>query len=129
VAAIAGGAVLRVPWARREGDWIDAGDAAAVSSRPLEVPFTVEREDGYRRTLDRGVVYLVRNGGEVRALSATCTHLGCRVAWHDAENAFRCPCHGGRFTREGTVAGGPPPRRLDGLETRVENGRVLVRVV
>lgn len=128
VALVAGGAMLRTPAARRDDQWIDAGAVDALSSRPLEVPFAVEREDGYRTAVDRRVVYFVRQGGHVLALSATCTHLGCRVAWHDAENAFRCPCHGGRFTPDGRVSGGPPPRGLDRLETRVEDGRVLVRL-
>jgi glycine/D-amino acid oxidase-like deaminating enzyme/nitrite reductase/ring-hydroxylating ferredoxin subunit len=57
--------------------------------------------------------------GELHALSATCTHLGCVVAFNDAERAWECPCHGSRFAIDGSILQGPAnkplkPRRLDG---------------
>ena len=124
-----GGAVASPGLARRRERWFDAGVARDVTARrPAEVVLRVEREDGYRTVSEQRVVYLVREGDRVRALSAVCTHLGCRVAWHDAERHFKCPCHGGRFTGVGHVAGGPPPRPLDELPTRLEGERVLVQL-
>lgn len=124
-----GGAVASPGLARRRARWFDAGLAREVTARrPAEVVVRVEREDGYRRVSEQRVVYLVRDGDRVRALSAVCTHLGCRVAWHDAERHFKCPCHGGRFTGAGQVAGGPPPRPLDELPMRLEGGRVMVKL-
>jgi nitrite reductase/ring-hydroxylating ferredoxin subunit len=49
------------------------------------------------------------------ALSAVCTHLGCVVAWQDQAGEFLCPCHGGRFSADGQVLGGPPPKPLETL--------------
>jgi Rieske Fe-S protein len=129
VGVLAGGAVLSPGLAARRRSWTDAGPLANVTdARPEEVALVVEREDGYRVVRDREVVYLVRDGGRVRAFSATCTHLGCRVAWHDAEREFRCPCHGGRFDMRGAVTGGPPPRGLTELPARAEGPRVLVEL-
>jgi Rieske Fe-S protein len=126
---LSAGAVLTPPSARRRDGWIDAAPLEAISARrPTEVSLRVEREDGYRLVVDRRVVYVVREGARTRALSAVCTHLGCRVAWHEAERELRCPCHGGRFDASGIVTGGPPRRALDELDTRVENGRILVRL-
>ena len=129
LAFLAGSAALRAPARRRDAGWVDGGSVDAIPpGRPLEVFLQFEREDGYRRMADRRVVYLVRTSDGVRAYSAVCTHLGCRVAWDDGAGEFRCPCHGGRFSRTGTVAAGPPPRPLDQVMVRVERGRVLLRM-
>ena len=58
-------------------------------------------------------------GKGYRALSATCTHLGCGVSWNEATSQFQCPCHKGVFDRSGTVVSGPPPRGLDRFEARL----------
>jgi cytochrome b6-f complex iron-sulfur subunit len=50
--------------------------------------------------------------GKVRALSAKCTHEGCTVQYAAAEAVVSCACHNGRFTLEGRVISGPPPRPL-----------------
>lgn len=46
------------------------------------------------------------------AFSVDCTHLGCPVRWLPDANLFMCPCHGGVFYANGTVASGPSPKPL-----------------
>jgi len=50
--------------------------------------------------------------GELRALSAICTHGQCNVQYRPEENDIFCGCHKGRFDSEGTNIEGPPPRPL-----------------
>jgi len=70
---------------------------------------------------------LVRGqGGELLALSAVCTHLGCIVQWEKEKKSFLCPCHAGRFSPEGAVISGPPPKPLARLPFVVANGAITV---
>lgn len=62
-----------------------------------------------------------------QVFEVNCTHLGCPVNWQPNASLFLCPCHGGVFYADGTVAGGPPPRRLYEREWTVERGQLFVR--
>ncbi|KPI06102.1 Rieske (2Fe-2S) iron-sulfur domain-containing protein [Actinobacteria bacterium OK006] len=46
--------------------------------------------------------------GQLHAVSARCTHLGCLVAFNRAEQAWECPCHGSRFAPDGQILQAPP---------------------
>jgi glycine/D-amino acid oxidase-like deaminating enzyme/nitrite reductase/ring-hydroxylating ferredoxin subunit len=61
---------------------------------------------------ERAAVYKDENG-ELTAVSATCTHLGCIVGWNTAERTWDCPCHGSRFDTSGRVIQGPAVRDLE----------------
>lgn len=45
--------------------------------------------------------------GTCWALSRKCTHLGCKINFHEQENLLECPCHQSRFSPEGKVVNGP----------------------
>ncbi len=69
--------------------------------------------------------YLRRQGEDrFTALAIYCTHLGCPVNWQPDPELFLCPCHGGVYYADGSVAAGPPPHALYHYETRVANGKV-----
>ena len=50
--------------------------------------------------------------------------MGCPVRWLQDAELFMCPCHGGVYYEDGTVAAGPPPKPLVRLRVRVANGQV-----
>lgn len=111
--------------------WMSAGTILdLVPNEPVSRVLMVPRIDGWYRERARQTVFLVWDGeNAVRALSSTCTHLGCQVRWQAEEKKFRCPCHGGVFDQEGRVLEGPPPRPLDTLDARLDaDGSVTVRV-
>jgi menaquinol-cytochrome c reductase iron-sulfur subunit len=77
----------------------------------------------------RSAAWLRRDETGVTAFSMYCTHAGCPVTWAPGAEMFMCPCHGGVFHRDGSVAAGPPPRPLERLPTRVRDGRVELRTL
>ena len=40
-----------------------------------------------------------------------CTHMGCRLKWNSAEHTYDCPCHGSRFSGDGSIINNPAMRR------------------
>ncbi len=61
------------------------------------------------------------------AFAANCTHLGCPVRWEAHAQLFMCPCHGGVYYKDGTVAAGPPPKPLTHYEVRVYNNEIQIK--
>ena len=47
------------------------------------------------------------------ALDRLCTHEHCLVKWVPLNHRYECPCHGAKFTIDGTYIEGPAPRHLD----------------
>jgi menaquinol-cytochrome c reductase iron-sulfur subunit len=64
---------------------------------------------------------------EFIAFSINCRHLGCPVRWVDGAKLFMCPCHGGVYYEDGSVAAGPPPEPLARYAVRVNNGQVEIQ--
>jgi len=79
----------------------------------------------------RTAVWLRRTGDrDFTAFGLNCTHLGCPVNWRAGAELFLCPCHGGVYYADGSVAGGPPPRPLVRFGVRItqdERVQVLTR--
>ena len=113
-----------------ETKWSDAGsvsDFASIST-PVQRQITVEAIDGWTKTASNKVVYITkRAGGQLEVLSAVCPHLGCSVQWADSQRKFACPCHGATYSPDGVKLGGPAPRGMDSLESKIQNGRLMVR--
>ncbi len=76
----------------------------------------------------KNAAWVRRVGAEVFVVFAVnCTHLGCPVRWLPAAKLFMCPCHGGVYYEDGTVAAGPPPHPLIRYDVRVARGQVQIK--
>ena len=64
--------------------------------------------------------------GELRAFSATCTHLSCIVQYRPDLGEIWCACHNGHFDLNGTNVAGPPPRPLERYEVKVRGDKIVV---
>ncbi len=72
--------------------------------------------------------YLVRDGENIRAMSAVCTHMACILNWSAFRSQFECPCHGAIFEKSGVPSGKYASllKRLPPLEARVVDGQVQI---
>jgi cytochrome b6-f complex iron-sulfur subunit len=58
---------------------------------------------------------------QIYALKTVCTHLGCTPNWLEAEQKFKCPCHGSGFYKDGINFEGPAPRPLERYAIRISD--------
>lgn len=115
---------------KKKSDWAELGELAAfpATGEPQAVQYSVITQDSWITKTEKKTLYLkiVPNEQPV-AISPICTHLGCGVSWDASQKKFFCPCHGGVYDGDGRVLAGPPPRPLNRLEVKVENGKLFVR--
>jgi len=79
----------------------------------------------YAGMLTRSAAWLRHNEDQTfTAFAVNCTHLGCPVRWEEKAQLFMCPCHGGVYYKDGTVAAGPPPKRLPEYKVRINNQEI-----
>jgi menaquinol-cytochrome c reductase iron-sulfur subunit len=132
IGGLAYAGALAVPAARFLAD---PGGASASGERWIRVARLADLPEGEPRrlavegderdafTVTRGQilgsVWIERRGDTVRALSATCPHLGCAVDRDASGQGFACPCHTSRFGPDGEAIAGPSPRGMDPLAARI----------
>ena len=102
-----------------------------LSETPVRVDYTIkDRKDGWYESDVSNTAWVYKDGETIIALSPVCKHLGCTVNWGgDVEHPsqFFCPCHAGRYMKNGAnVKGTPPIGPLDVYEVKVENGLVYL---
>ena len=80
------------------------------------------------------LVVVVRQGKDVYALSAACTHLGCIVHWKDKGDPgmkmgdnLHCACHDAFFDlKTGKVMGGPAPLPLQTFPVTITSDQIVI---
>jgi menaquinol-cytochrome c reductase iron-sulfur subunit len=121
---------LLAPLLKRPGEiWRTVG---SLDDFPLQstilVKFVNADPASYAGTTANSAAWLRRNNGNnFIAFSANCTHLGCPVRWEKDAELFMCPCHGGVYYKDGSVASGPPPKALTQYLVRIVNNQVQIK--
>lgn len=101
-------------------------DSALISRRTSSGTDRDARE--IIQELSPGDAAVVRSGGEqlavhrnedgqLEVVSAVCTHAGCIVLWNNSDAQWACPCHGSKFSTDGSVLHGPAEAPLPDKST------------
>lgn len=64
--------------------------------------------------------------GELKAFSASCTHLDCIVQYDPKSKQIVCACHNGIYDLTGKNVAGPPPRPLEEFTVNVKGEDITV---
>ena len=111
--------------------WVPAGP---LDNYPVGTPtlfsFTRTKVNGWQRTANTYGVYVYRTSEtETLVFSNICTHLACRVKWQDDQKIYHCPCHDADFGPKGEIIRGPQDRPLNQLNSKVEDGTLLIEFI
>ena len=99
-------------------------EVSSVSAGKLS---EIENESGRIVKFGTKPVVLIRTAaGDLRAFSATCTHLDCTVQFRKDFGLIWCACHNGKYDLNGRNVSGPPPRPLDEYRVVVQGDEVFV---
>lgn len=74
----------------------------------------------------RPAIVIRTAGGELRAFSATCTHLDCTVQYRPDLQRIWCACHNGQYDLTGRNVEGPPPRPLEAYEVNLKDDEIVI---
>jgi menaquinol-cytochrome c reductase iron-sulfur subunit len=113
----------------KESLWRTVGHVGdfPVGSTKL-VNFENADSEPYAGMLAKSAAWLRRSDeNKFSAFAVNCSHLGCPVRWEENAQLFMCPCHGGVYYRDGSVAAGPPPRPLTEYKVRIRNNEVQLQ--
>jgi menaquinol-cytochrome c reductase iron-sulfur subunit len=99
---------------------------ADIKDEPTRVDFTFKQKDAWYESDVTNTAWVYKDGDNIVALSPICKHLGCTVNWNTDKahpNQFFCPCHFGRYEKNGkNIPGTPPPQPLDLYPVKQKNG-------
>jgi cytochrome b6-f complex iron-sulfur subunit len=97
--------------------------AIADLSRRVTAGTLATLPQGSQAELRAHELLVLHDAGGLYAVSTRCSHLGCSLLLQP--EGFACPCHGARFSLEGTVRSGPAPAPLPWYRVSVDEGGTI----
>jgi Rieske Fe-S protein len=91
---------------------IPEASTAQVEAGPVNDPELLEKGFKIVRFGAEPVIVVRVAEADIRAFSATCTHLECIVGYKKDRERIWCNCHNGQYDLNGRNVAGPPPRPL-----------------
>jgi Rieske Fe-S protein len=91
---------------------IPEASTAQVEAGPVNDPELLEKGFKIIRFGAEPVIVVRVADADIRAFSATCTHLECIVGYKKDRERIWCNCHNGQYDLTGRNVAGPPPRPL-----------------
>ena len=108
--------------------WADVTPLSEIDGgEPQLRKVAVEKSAGWAVVREERAVYVLEGPGR-EVVSAVCPHEQCEVAWSAESKVFQCPCHDSSFDPRGRRLGGPAPRDLAPVPSRVEAGRLQIMI-
>lgn len=111
-------------------DMVAVAQVSELSAEPKRFNFNIDQVDGWYESEVSRSAWIYEENGEIVALSPVCTHLGCTIDWNtksEYPNQFFCPCHDGRFEKDGTnVEKTPPTQPLFVYDFEVRDGTIYL---
>ena len=102
---------------------VDLGGDEVVAAKLVEIR---PNSGKIFRFGSRPGLLIMNSDGTYRALSATCTHLGCTVQYRPDLREIWCACHNGIYDLNGRNVSGPPPRPLTVFDVHVRGDEIVV---
>jgi len=90
-----------------------------------EIAAEKQKSKYFKYGRELGIIFLT-DSGELKALSATCTHLDCTIQHRPDQGIIWCSCHNGKYTEDGQNISGPPPRPLVPFQVNEVDGAIFV---
>lgn len=118
--------------AKSTGDFVNVKLAVKdITTEPTRIQWKIDQVDAWYESEVAKSAWVFKNDkNEIIALSPICKHLGCIVTWEGSDefsNEFYCPCHGGRYYKDGTnVPHTPPNAPLDYYKQKVKDGMLYL---
>ena len=110
------------------------GGAARAATRKVAIPLAkagkLKAVGGWAvlRIKELEILFVRATEKDVHALSATCTHKQCTVAYDPAGAKVACPCHGSTYDLAGNVLTGPAARPLKDFNASLDGDRVVIEL-